>query len=105
MNEPMDILVTVDENYLKPLKVMLFSMYEHHKNQQFTIWLIHKRIPTAKLVELENFITDFNWQLKEIKVEPNFLKMLQLLKGIQKRCISGYCVVILCQKPLIVFYI
>ena len=74
MNEPMDILVTVDENYLKPLKVMLFSMYEHHKNQQLTIWLIHKRIPTAKLVELENFITDFNWQLKEIKVEPNFFK-------------------------------
>lgn len=74
MNESMDILVTVDENYLKPLKVMLFSMSEHHQKEQINIWLIHKSIPTSKLVELEDFVNCFDWQLKEIKVEQNVFK-------------------------------
>lgn len=74
MNEEIAILVTVDENYVSPLKTMLFSIYEHHKNQQVTIWLIHEAIPEKELEKLEKLLEQFNWQLETIKIDSDFFE-------------------------------
>lgn len=39
----MNILDTVNSNYLHPLKVMLRSMFFDNPNQQFYIYLIHSQ--------------------------------------------------------------
>lgn len=49
MKEKIDILVTIDENYLNPLQVMLTSIYLNNQNDIFKIWLIHQSIPQEKL--------------------------------------------------------
>lgn len=47
------ILVTLDENYIPQLKVLLTSLYINHPGQRFDIYLLHSRIPDTKLSKLD----------------------------------------------------
>ena len=40
----MNILVTLNSTYLKPLRVMLKSMFINNPTEEFHIYLIHSRI-------------------------------------------------------------
>lgn len=51
----MNILVSCDENYINPLKTMLYSLFESN-DRNMDIYLIHKDISDKKLEEVENFI-------------------------------------------------
>ena len=48
----MNILVSCDENYLNPLKTMLFSLFESN-DTNFEIYLIHKDIRDEKIEEID----------------------------------------------------
>ena len=39
----MNILVTLDENYLDPLRTMLWSLHQAEPDTPVTLWLIHSR--------------------------------------------------------------
>lgn len=74
MADKLDILVTLDENYLNPLKVMLTSIYFNNPNESFNIWLIHEIIPKEKLDNLRKLTDFFHWELNDIKIDNNLLK-------------------------------
>ena len=40
----MNILVTLDENYLDPLRTMLWSLHQAEPDTPVTLWLIHSRM-------------------------------------------------------------
>ena len=41
------ILTTLDQNYLPRLQVLLTSLYLNQPNEKLDIWLLHSRIPTS----------------------------------------------------------
>lgn len=51
----MNILVSCDENYLRPLKTMLYSLFSHN-DKNFDIYLIHKEISKEEIEKLDKFI-------------------------------------------------
>ena len=44
MNQKIDLLFTLDEGYLVPLKVALLSIHDNNPRQDFRVWLVHERI-------------------------------------------------------------
>ncbi|RVU53939.1 glycosyltransferase family 8 protein [Anaerosphaera multitolerans] len=73
MNDEIDILVTLDENYMEPLKVMLTSLYYNNPGETFNIWLIHQAISREKLLELNKILNSFNWKLYNEKIDAKLL--------------------------------
>lgn len=69
MFEPMDLLFTLDEGYLQPLKVALTSIYDQHSNQKIRIWLIHEVISERNQQELTSFVTNLGWEMHFIKAD------------------------------------
>ena len=53
----MNILVTLNSNYLRPLKVMLKSLFLNNPGEKFTIYLMHSSLTDDELKDLEYFIS------------------------------------------------
>lgn len=68
----MNILVTLDSNYIKPLKVMLKSLFLNNKENSFTIYLMHSTITDDELADLDNYISENGSQLKVIYMDDDF---------------------------------
>ena len=55
----MNLLLTLDENYLLPCKVMLDSFFASNpREKDVTVYLLHSAIPGGKLAELEAFCAE-----------------------------------------------
>lgn len=65
----MNILVTLDSNYMKPLRVMLKSLFLNNPEEAFTIYLMHSSIKRKELADLNSFIKDHGSQLKIIELD------------------------------------
>ena len=66
----MNLLLTLDENYLPPCKVMLYSFFASNPNEtDVTVYLLHSAIPNDKLDELAGFCSLFGAELKPITVD------------------------------------
>lgn len=66
----MNLLLTLDENYLLPCKVMLDSFFASNPNEaDVTVYLLHSAIPSDKLEELAEFCALFGAELKPIAVD------------------------------------
>lgn len=70
----MNILVSCDENYLGPLRTMLYSLIVNNEGTDFDIYLIHKDIPEDRLAEMTGFIARIspNSSFNPIKIESLF---------------------------------
>lgn len=53
--EKMNILLTADENYLYPIRVMLQSLFLNNPDDTFDVYLQHDNIPRRELERLEDF--------------------------------------------------
>lgn len=53
--EPINLLVTLDENYISPLCVMLKSLFLNNPGERFHIYLIHSAIPQKRLSALSAY--------------------------------------------------
>ena len=72
----MNVLVSCDENYINPLKTMLYSLFKSN-DIQIEIYLIHKDIRDEKIKEIEKFVEKASLgkgKLSPIKVEDLFSK-------------------------------
>ncbi|MFR7764335.1 MAG: glycosyltransferase family 8 protein, partial [Anaerococcus obesiensis] len=69
----MNILVSCDENYINPLKTMLYSLFESN-DTNFEIYLIHKDIRDEKIKEIEKFVIKAS--SKRAKLNPIKVKNL-----------------------------
>ena len=66
----MNLLLTLDENYLLPCKVMLDSFFASNPNERgVTVYLLHSAIPAERLEELSGFCSIFGAELKPITVD------------------------------------
>lgn len=66
----MNLLLTLDENYLMPCKVMLDSFFASNPNEQgVTVYLLHSAISDDKLEELAGFCSGFGAELKPVAVD------------------------------------
>ena len=66
----MNLLLTLDENYLPPCKVMLCSFFASNPNEtDVTVYLLHSAIPGDKLEELAGFCALFGAKLRPVTVD------------------------------------
>lgn len=65
----MNLLLTLDENYLMPCQVMLHSLFASNpKEQDLSIYLLHSNISPEKLGELSRYCESFHARLFPIAV-------------------------------------
>ena len=65
----MDLLLTLDENYLLPCRVMLESLFANDTGEDtVTVYLLHSAIPAEKLKALADFCSGLGAVLKPIAV-------------------------------------
>jgi len=67
----MNILVTLDKNYLPPLKVMLFSMYINNPKTSFDIYVMHDSLSKKDISELNQVASKFNSKIIDVKIEES----------------------------------
>lgn len=66
----MDLLLTLDENYLLPCRVMLDSFFTSNPGEEnVSVYLLHSGIPAGKLEELAGFCSGFGAELKPMIVD------------------------------------
>jgi len=68
----MNILVTLDSNYIKPLKVMLKSLFLNNPDDRFSIYLMHSSLSEAELEDLDIYIKNHGSQLMTISVSEDY---------------------------------
>ncbi|HOA41502.1 MAG: glycosyltransferase family 8 protein [Halanaerobiales bacterium] len=74
MKERMNILVTLDSNYILPLKVMLKSMFYNNQEENITIYLMHSSLKREELQDLEDYIIRNGQQLEVITIDDEYFK-------------------------------
>lgn len=66
---PIELLVTVNETYIPPLKTLLKSIYQNEK-QPVRVWLIHRDIAAKQLTALSQWITDLGMRFEVCQATP-----------------------------------
>lgn len=69
-----NILVTLNANYLQPLKVLLKSLFHQNPNEKFTIYLMYSNIGQQDLDDLNHFILKHQQQFYPIFIDPNYFQ-------------------------------
>lgn len=70
----MDILVTLDEAYLCPLRVMLTSLLLNHPGERFEVYLLHSGIPEEPLGRLGEGLRALGGRLTPIWVDEKLFQ-------------------------------
>ena len=63
------LLVTLDENYIEHMKVLMTSIYISNPDEIFNVYLIHSGISNDKLGDLESDLSKFSYKFFPIKAE------------------------------------
>lgn len=76
----MNVLVTLNADYLYPLQVMLKSLFENNPSEHFSIYMMHSDMSEDELEALESFIIDEGHVFIPIFVDPSVFKNATVLK-------------------------
>jgi lipopolysaccharide biosynthesis glycosyltransferase len=80
----MNILVTLNGNYIKPLKVMLWSLFFNNPKESFCIYLLHSSISPEGIAELEAFVSINGQKLQVIPVPGDWFTEAPVVKHYSK---------------------
>ncbi|MDY3906685.1 MAG: glycosyltransferase family 8 protein [Lawsonibacter sp.] len=69
----MDILVTVDRNYLRPLSVMLKSLAVHHRHVPVRVFILHRSLLPEDLRALEQAVGEPELELVSLPAGDSLL--------------------------------
>ena len=69
LDEQIELLFTIDEGYLNPLKVALTSIRQNNPGQAIRIWLIHESISEGTILELQALMDYLHFDFKSIKID------------------------------------
>ncbi|WP_440896777.1 glycosyltransferase family 8 protein [Amphibacillus sp. Q70] len=83
-NHPINILVTFDQNYVRPFQTMLTSLVSNNPSEQFTVWLLHSAIPLDELETLDEFCQNQSVTFKPISVDHNIFENARISKRYPK---------------------
>lgn len=71
----MNLLVTVDENYIYPLQIMLSSFFASNPLEgDVTLYLMHSGISAAVLGDLASYLKSFGGKLVDLLVDQSFFE-------------------------------
>lgn len=71
MTDKINVLVTLDENYLPHLKVTLHSLWQNNQNRRFVIWLIQDQISASSLAQLRQLTDYYQMELQILTIPEN----------------------------------
>lgn len=84
MHGEMNILVTLDANYVPPLRVMLYSLFLNNPGERFHIFLLHSSIPSPLLAQLEAEIAGQGHDISVIKAQEDWFAQAPVIKHYTK---------------------
>lgn len=70
----MNILVTLDSNYIFPLKVMLKSLFINNRKNSFSIYLMHSSLKDYEIEDLNDYIEKHGSKLIVVYVDDDYFK-------------------------------
>ena len=73
-----NILVTLDRNYIPQLRVLLTSLYINHPGQQFDIYLLHSNIPDADISKLSDELKRLQFELIPVRASDDVFDGAQI---------------------------
>ena len=71
---PIQLLATLDENYLLRLQVLLTSVFINNPEEKMELYLIHRNIPEKSLEKLRMQCRSFHYPLHLIQVDASFFQ-------------------------------
>lgn len=79
-----NLLVTLDSNYIKPLQVMLTSLFLNNKEEDFSIYLMHSSLSTEEVDMLQVYVGEEGHQLHELKITGEYFQDAPVVKHYTK---------------------
>lgn len=76
----MNILVTLDKNYLPPLKVMLGSLFINNSKEVFDIYMIADGLSDRDVDGLAEYCHQFHAQLHPVEFDPSIFDQAPALR-------------------------
>lgn len=76
----MNILVTLNANYLYPLKVMLKSLFINNPEEHFSIYMMHSEMAEKHLADINTFVMNEGHEFTSLYVDPMIFKEATVLK-------------------------
>jgi len=70
----MNLLVTLDSKYIRPLKVMLVSLFINNPGEDFRIYLIHSSIKDEEIADIERFVKSYGQELIAIRIDGGYFR-------------------------------
>lgn len=67
----MNILVTIDKNYMNPLVTMLYSLFFNNKGRNFDIYIMHSDLEDEDIENLNKFCKNYNSRAISVKIGEN----------------------------------
>lgn len=75
----LNILVTIDENYVKPLKIMLASLFRNTP-APITVYLLHSKLTAETVDQLQAFVGRYESKLIPLKADNSLFQEAPLTK-------------------------
>lgn len=76
----MELLVTVDKNYIPPLQVMLTSLYMNNPGEKVELYLLHSRLQEKELEPLEKQCGRLGYKFFPVKIEDSCFSQAPVTK-------------------------
>lgn len=76
----MELLVTVDKNYILPLQVMLTSLYMNNPGEDVEMYLLHSRLQEKELEPLEKQCGRLGYKFFPVKIEDSWFSQAPVTK-------------------------
>src|SRR5690606_39534621 len=76
----MNILVTLNSNYINPLKVMLWSLFFNNRGRDFHIYLMHSSLTGQELADLDQYINACGHQFSAIRISSEYFAGAPVVK-------------------------
>ena len=69
-----NLLVTLDSKYIRPLKVMLASMFINNPGEDFHVYLVHSSIKDDETADIGQFVDSYGQKLSIIKIDNSYFQ-------------------------------
>ena len=76
----MELLVTVDKNYIPPLQVMLTYLYMNNPGEDVEVYLLHSKLQEKELEPLEKQCGRLGYKFFPVKIEDSWFSQAPVTK-------------------------
>lgn len=76
----MELLVTVDKNYIPPLQVMLTSLHMNNPGEDVELYLLHSKLQEKELEPLEKQCGRLGYKFFPVKIEDSWFSQAPVTK-------------------------